>query len=127
MKNKARIFVGVCLFLAMIGGWAMAKAENVIPVFLVIQFDVRAERLGEFIGIMGGVKKAMQTEEGFEDAYVLNGLDAPNQFILIERWHSKELHLEHFDRIVASGDWKNIREMLSSAPVMRYTTMLPVQ
>ena len=105
----------------------MAQDVDEKPAYLVIQFNVKDERLAEFTDIMLGVKQAMTTEAGFEDAYVLNGLDAPNPFILIERWHSKELHLEHFDRIVASGDWKNIRGMLSSAPVMQYTTMLPVQ
>lgn len=105
----------------------MAQQEVEKPAYLVIQFDVRAERLAEFTNIMAGVKQAMKTEEGFEDAYVLTGMDAPHQFILIERWRSKKLHLEHFDRIVASGDWQNIREMLSSAPAMQYTTMMYVQ
>lgn len=127
MKNTARILVGACLFLVFIGGVVMAQDVDEKPVYLIIQFEVRAERLEEFTRIMSGVKQAMTTESGFEDAHVLTGIDAPNQFILIERWQSKALHLEHFDRIVASGDWKNLREMLSSAPVMQYTTMLPNQ
>ncbi len=127
MKNTARIIVGLCLFLACFGGMVMAQQEVEKPAYLVIQFDVRAERLAEFTDIMAGVKQAMKTEEGFEDAYVLTGMDAPHQFILIERWRNKKLHLEHFDKIVASGDWQNIREMLSSAPVMQYTTMMYVQ
>lgn len=127
MKNIARTIVGVCLFLAFIGGMVMAHGADEKPAYLVIQFDVREERLAEFTEIMTGVKSAMKTEEGFEDAYVLKGIDVPHQFILIERWRSKELHLEHFDRIVASGDWKNIRDMLASAPVMQYTRMLQTQ
>lgn len=130
MKHIARIFISVCLLAAAcllaaeIGGRVMAAEKSEEPTYLVIQFDVRMERLAEFTDIMMGVKQAMQTEEGFQDAFVLRGLDAPGQFILVERWQSKELHLEHFDRIVASGEWQNIRGMLNSAPVMQYTTQL---
>lgn len=124
MKHITRIFVGFGLLLAgVLGGTTVQSIENG-PAYLVIKFDVRAERLEEFTSLMMGVKQAMKTEEGFEDAFVLRGMEAPHQFVLIERWESKALHQEHFDRIVASGDWRNIRAMLNKEPMMQYTTLL---
>lgn len=101
-----------------------AQESNENPAYLVILFDVQTERLKEFTEIMAGVKGAMQSEEGFEDAFVLQDMDEPNQFVLVERWQSKHLHMEHFDRIVKSGEWESIGNMLSSSPVMKYTNML---
>lgn len=89
-------------------------------VTLLIQFEASDEGLKEFSEIMRGVSEAMQTEPGFVSALVYNDVDDPNTFVLAEVWETKRDHLEHFDRIVASGDWAHINRLLASEPEMGY-------
>lgn len=89
-------------------------------VTLIIQFEATAEGLPAFAEIMNGVPEAMKSEEGFVSATIYQKLDEPEFFVLTEVWKSRELHLEHFDRIVASGDWAHIKSLLRREPVMGY-------
>ena len=89
-------------------------------VTLLIHFEASDEGLEEFSVIMGGVSEAMQTEPGFVSAVVYNSVDDPNTIVLAEVWETKRDHLEHFDRIVASGDWAHINSLLTSEPDMGY-------
>jgi len=89
-------------------------------VTLLIHFEASDEGLEEFSEIMRGVSEAMQTEPGFVSAVVYNNVDDPNTIVLAEVWETKRDHLEHFDRIVASGDWAHINSLLMSTPEMGY-------
>ncbi len=89
-------------------------------VTLLIHFEASDEGLEEFSEIMRGVSEAMQTEPGFVSAVVYNNVDDPNTIVLAEVWETKRDHLEHFDRIVASGDWAHINSLLTSEPEMGY-------
>ena len=89
-------------------------------VTLRIHFEASDEGLEEFSDIMRGVAEAMQTEPGFVSALVYNDVDDPSTFVLAEVWETKRDHLEHFYRIVASGDWAHINSLLTSEPEMGY-------
>ena len=89
-------------------------------VTLLIHFEASDEGLEEFSEIMRGVSEAMQSEPGFVSAVVYNNVDDPNTIVLAEVWETKRDHLEHFDRIVASGDWAHINSLLTSEPEMGY-------
>lgn len=89
-------------------------------VTLLIHFEANDSGLEEFSEIMSGVSTAMQTEPGFVSAVVYNNVDDPNTFVLAEVWETKRDHLEHFDRIVASGEWAHINSLLRSEPEMGY-------
>jgi quinol monooxygenase YgiN len=89
-------------------------------VTLLIHFEANDRGLEEFSEIMSGVSAAMQTEPGFVSAVVYNNVDDPNTFVLAEVWETKRDHLEHFDRIVASGEWARINGLLTSKPEMGY-------
>ncbi len=94
-------------------------------VTLIINFEASDKGLAEFSGIMAGVSEAMTSEPGFVSAIVYRNVERPNAFVLQEVWASKELHGEHYDRIVASGDWDHIKSLLKVEPVMGYYTPDP--
>lgn len=89
-------------------------------VTLLIHFQANDRGLEEFSEIMNGVSTAMQTEKGFVSAKVFHNVDDPYTFVLFEVWETKRDHLEHFDRIVASGDWARIKDLLRTEPEMGY-------
>lgn len=101
----------------------MASEKPDQSVYLIISFDVQPQWRSEFEEIMQGVKVAMKGEAGFENAKVYLDVDVPDRFVLIERWRTKDLHRDHYDRIVASGDWMHILGMLKTEPTMRYTQL----
>ncbi|MEE2690856.1 MAG: antibiotic biosynthesis monooxygenase family protein [Pseudomonadota bacterium] len=92
--------------------------------YLIIVFHVAEDRLSDFLPIMTGVNEGMAGEEGFESAVVYRDVDDPLTFTLVEKWTSRELHRAHYDRIVASGDWANILDMLEETPALRYNQSL---
>jgi quinol monooxygenase YgiN len=91
---------------------------------LIIVFHVAEDRLQDFLPIMTGINEGMASEEGFQSAVVYRDADNPLSFTLIETWESRALHEAHYDRIVASGDWENIKGMLTETPVLRYNEKL---
>ncbi|WP_109356629.1 putative quinol monooxygenase [Sphingorhabdus sp. EL138] len=101
---------------------APATSDTEAPVTLIINFEASNEGLKEFSEIMAGVSEAMASEPGFVSAIVYRNVETPNVFVLQEVWASKELHGEHYDRIVASGDWGHIKSLLKVEPVMGYYT-----
>jgi len=94
---------------------------NDTGVYLIIHFKPQSIHLEAFAEIMVGVEKAMASEPGFQTAQVYQGTQGELEFILIERWRSIALHREHYDRIVASGDWAHILTLLTEEPTMIYT------
>ena len=87
---------------------------------LIITFRAKEDHLNRFAEIMDGVATDMLSEPGFQAATVYQNTDNPLEFVLVETWTSRSKHEEHFDRIVESGDWPRILEMLSSEPLMGY-------
>lgn len=105
-----------------------AQAENTAgdenTAFLIIRFNVDEARLPEFLDIMTNINTLMASEEGFVSAMVYRGKDDPLSFTLIEAWRTRDLHREHYDRIVENGDWANILDMLTAEPDMSYNDLL---
>ncbi|MEP2103324.1 MAG: antibiotic biosynthesis monooxygenase [Parasphingorhabdus sp.] len=103
-----------------------AASDSGPPVTLIINFEASDEGLSEFSDIMAGVADAMASEPGFVSAIVYQNVERPTAFVLQEVWASKEKHGEHFDRIVASGDWAHINSLLKTEPIMGYYSTDPV-
>lgn len=91
------------------------------PTHLIIHFDVKAERMADFMPIMRDINQLMAGEKGFISAQVFQDNANPHRITLIEAWESEALHRAHFDHINESGDWANVLEMMNSAPDMAYT------
>lgn len=129
-KNPASILLKYLLALfsiAALTACANGPAPDAeAPVTLVINFEASDKGLAEFSEIMAGVSDAMASEPGFISAIVYRNVDQPNVFLLQEVWASKNLHGEHYDRIVASGDWAHIKSLLKAEPIMGYYVADPV-
>lgn len=91
---------------------------------LIIRFNVKADRLNDFLPIMEGVSTDMASETGFIAARVYRNVDDPLSFTLIEEWATREDHQRHFDDINASGAWQGILDMLTTNPDMSYNDVL---
>ncbi|WPN58968.1 putative quinol monooxygenase [Pseudomonas sp. P9_31] len=91
-----------------------------MSVNLVISFNVKEEKLQSFKDIMNDVKINLPKVDGCQMVKILNYLEDPLAFTLVEVWDSREIHGTHVDQMVSSGQWKVIVEHLSSAPVSGY-------
>lgn len=91
-----------------------------MTITLVIQFQVKPEKLAAFSAILGTVKNELPGKGGCEAIRVLQGTDDPHAITLVEEWVSKALHQSHFQAIVSSGDWNHIKTHLLAEPVSQY-------
>ncbi|EJN01367.1 antibiotic biosynthesis monooxygenase family protein [Phyllobacterium sp. YR531] len=91
-----------------------------MTITLIIQFQVKPEKLAEFSAILATVKNELPGKGGCKAMRVLQGADDPHAITLVEEWASRALHHSHFEAIVASGDWNHIQTHLAAAPVSQY-------
>lgn len=91
-----------------------------MSVNLVISFNVKEEKLQSFKDIMNDVKINLPKLDGCQAVRILNHLEDPLAFTLVETWDSREMHGIHVDKMISSGQWGVIVEHLSSAPVSGY-------
>ena len=127
ISNAANVLWATLLLLplAAIPAESIAQEDTAMAsVHLVIRFEVKEDRLSDFMPIMQNVERDMASEAGFESARVLRDVDDPRVFTLIEKWSTRAHHEEHFDKIVASGDWASILAMQQKDPLMSYADVL---
>ena len=129
--GKAGLISAVCgflvLFVAACSGQPASTEvalEQSTSTHLIIRFNVKADRLDDFLPIMKGVNGGMASEEGFIAARVYRNVDDSLSFTLVEEWASRADHQKHFDAISDSGDWDHILGMLTGAPDMSYNDVL---
>ncbi len=115
------LFIASCNAPPAISEDVMEKSSSA---HLIIRFNVKSDRLGDFLPIMEGVSSDMASENGFVAARVYRDVDDPLSFTLIEEWASRDDHQEHFKAINGSGDWDNILGMLTRDPDMSYNDIL---
>lgn len=95
-----------------------------MSVNLVISFKVKEEKLESFRNVMQDVKINLPKVDGCRDVKILNHLEDPLAFTLVEAWDSQEIHGAHVQRLIDSGQWTAIAEHLSSAPVSGYFSQI---
>lgn len=91
-----------------------------MPVNLIISFNVKEEKLQSFKNIMNDVKINLPKVGGCQTVRILNHLEDPLAFTLVETWESREMHGTHVDQMISSGQWEVIVGHLSGAPVSGY-------
>jgi quinol monooxygenase YgiN len=91
-----------------------------MSVNMVISFSVKQESLNDFRAIMNDVKVNLPKVEGCHNVKILNDLENPLAFTLVEAWESKERHGAHVQGLVDSGAWNSIAAHLAAAPVSAY-------
>jgi quinol monooxygenase YgiN len=116
VRNVYAIVLAVA---ALLGLSAPARADEA-PVTLIVEFDVKPDRLADFLPIAETIGTSMVAEAGFVSAAAYRDLADPNRFTFVEIWSSQALHRAHYDRIVASGDWARIGAMTAGPPALRY-------
>jgi quinol monooxygenase YgiN len=96
------------------------KASSDSVTYLKIEFQVKEHRNAEFMDIMKRINVNMQFEDGFVWVKIFVKQDDNNKVTLMERWDTRNLHEQHYERIVENGSWANILDMLSVTPEMSY-------
>lgn len=91
-----------------------------MSVHLVINFNVRNEKLLSFKEIMSTVKENLPTVPGCLNIEILQHIENPLQFTLIEQWDSEKTHQRHVEGLVSSGKWNFIIDHLQESPITGY-------
>lgn len=91
-----------------------------MPVNLIISFNVKEEKLQSFKDIMNDVKINLPKVSGCQTVRILNRLEDPLAFTLVETWDSREMHGAHVEQMISSGQWEVVAGHLSSEPVSGY-------
>ena len=91
-----------------------------MSVNLVISFNVKEEKLQSFKDLMNDVKINLPKVNGCKTVKVLNHLDHPLEFTMVESWDSRELHGAHVQSLIDNGQWNAIADHLSASPVSGY-------
>jgi len=89
-------------------------------IHVIIDFQAKPERLGDFADLLDEVKRALPHVPGCLAAQVFRHDDQPGGFTLFETWVSREQHRAHLDDVVASGRWAHVQSHLAADPVSRY-------
>lgn len=91
-----------------------------MPVSVVVQFTAAPESRDAFQTVMEGVKTDLPNVPGCLGVTILQHIDEPGSFTLIETWESRDNHQTHVEALVADGTWARIKSLLASAPVSGY-------
>ncbi len=91
-----------------------------MSVNLLISFKVKNEKLQSFKSIMKNVKENLPSVFGCQEVRILNNVENPLEFTLLERWTSKEIHRAYIDGLITSGKWAAIAEHLQQPPSSGY-------
>ena len=87
---------------------------------VIAHFKAKPESVSEFADIMATIKTELPKAEGCSGVDVQRGLEDKTQFILIEKWDSKEQHANYIQQIRASEDWGKIVACLAEEPRSGY-------
>ncbi|HKU36989.1 MAG TPA: antibiotic biosynthesis monooxygenase family protein [Polyangiales bacterium] len=91
---------------------------------VVVTFKVQASKIDAFRELMDSVKTHLPTVSGCDGVRIMQSVEDPRLFTLVERWDSKEKHRTHIAMLVASGQWERIREYLAAEPLSHYAAEL---
>lgn len=122
-KIFSLMFVGLFLSISQYG-FTEVERENSMKVNVVITFNVKENKLESFKRIMNDVKINLPTVDGCDSVQIFNDNENPAVFTLVEEWSSKELHKNHLNGVVESGDWTHISQHLTADPISSYFTQI---
>lgn len=91
-----------------------------MSVNVVVQFKVLAEKQAAFQTIMASVKTDLPKVLGCLGVSVMQDLEAPCRFTLVETWESQDRHKAHIENLIADGTWAGIESHLDERPVSGY-------
>lgn len=83
---------------------------------VMVTFKPKPLHLEAFAGAMQPVKIELPCVDGCKAVRVMTHQDDPSVFMLIEDWESSDKHAVHINRLVDSGEWAGLEQMLAVPP-----------
>jgi len=83
---------------------------------VTVTFKPKSEHLEAFAGAMKTVSSELPSVDGCKAVRVMTHQDDPSVFMLIEDWESSDKHAAHINRLVESGEWAGLEQMLTVPP-----------
>lgn len=65
-------------------------------VVLVVRVSIQPEQRDRWLEVIRKDASESRTQLGCEKYHVSEDLEAPNSFVIVEQWASKEAHYDHF-------------------------------
>lgn len=91
-----------------------------VPVSVIVQFTVLPASLAVFQNIMETVKAGLPRIPGCQAVTVMQDLENPCRFSLVEVWESQASHAAHVEGLIADGTWAGIASHLEAQPNSGY-------
>lgn len=91
-----------------------------MSVIVIVQFKALAEKQAAFQAIMETVKTDLPKVPGCLGVSVMNDIDDPRRFTLVETWESQDRHKAHIESLIADGSWTGIESHLDDQPSSGY-------
>ncbi len=91
-----------------------------MSVQVVVQFKALAEKQAAFEAIMESVKADLPKVPGCLGVSVMQDIDDPCRFTLVETWESQDRHKAHIGKLIADGTWAGIESHLDDQPGSGY-------
>lgn len=91
-----------------------------MSVYLVVQFKSLAEKQIAFQAIMESVKTSLPQVPGCLGVSVMQDIEDPCRFTLVETWESQDRQKAHIKNLIANGAWAHIESHLDKQPDSGY-------
>ena len=95
-----------------------------MSVSVIVQFNALPGSLASFQSIMETVKIDLPTIPGCRGVTVMQDLEDPCRFTLVEVWESQARHAAHVEGLIADGTWADIASHLAAQPSSGYLRTL---
>ena len=82
----------------------------------VVRVAIRPGQRERWLEIIRGNAAQTRSEPGCEDYQVCEDLEAPNTFVLVERWASMDAQLDHFRRPEFGELMESLGDLLAGPP-----------
>ena len=91
-----------------------------MPVDFIIHFKAQAAKQAEFQAVMETVKAGLPKVSGCLAVSVMQSVEDPCLFTLVETWQDRNRHQAHIETLTADGTWASIESHLEDQPVSDY-------
>lgn len=86
----------------------------IVSVKLMVSFDVKEDKISEFLALLQNAKTALAGEPGCHDVEVLQSTEAPGRIMLVEVWDSQEIHDRYAEKMQQAGAMEHMATFLNA-------------
>ncbi|MEH6759403.1 MAG: antibiotic biosynthesis monooxygenase family protein [Parasphingorhabdus sp.] len=98
--------------------WAIQQKDNAMSFARVYEMRVAAGQQANLLDALNRLSIVVRECEGYESFTILHNIDAPDTYMVIERWVSEEARKKSSNTL-PSGLFKLITEALKCSPNVR--------